>query len=62
MGRACSTYEEKMTCIQVLMEKPKERRTLGRPRCRGEDNIEMDLRKVGIGGMDWIDLAHDRDR
>jgi hypothetical protein len=35
---------------------------LGRPRCRWEDNIKMDLQEVGCGGMDWIGLAQDRDR
>jgi hypothetical protein len=34
---------------------------LGRPRCRWEDNIKMDLHEVGCGGMDWIDLAEDRE-
>ena len=37
-------------------------RTLGRPRRRWEDNIKMDLKEVGCEGMDWIDLAQDRDR
>jgi hypothetical protein len=35
---------------------------LGRPRSGWEDNIKMELQKVGCGGMDWIDLAQDRDR
>ena len=35
-------------------------RTLGRPRSRWEDNMKIDLQKVGCGGMDWIDLAQDR--
>ena len=34
---------------------------LGRPRCRWEDNIKMDLHEAGCWGMDWIDLAQDRD-
>jgi hypothetical protein len=34
----------------------------GRPRRRREDNIQMDLREIVSGGMDWIDLAQDRDR
>jgi len=34
----------------------------GRPRRRWEDNIEMDLQEVGYGGMDWIELAQDRNR
>jgi hypothetical protein len=44
------------------VEKPEGRRPLGRPRRRWEDNIKMDLREVGLGGMDWINLALDRDR
>ena len=38
------------------------KRSLGRPRRRWEDNIKMDFQEVGCGGMDWIDLAEDRDR
>ena len=44
------------------MGKPEGRRPLGRPRSRWEDNIKMDLQEVGCGGMDWIELAQDRDR
>jgi hypothetical protein len=47
---------------RVLVEKPEGKRPLGRPRHRWEDNIEMDLQEVGCGGMDWIELAEDRDR
>jgi len=42
--------------------KPERKRPLGRPRHRCEDNIKMDFKEVGCGGMDWIDLAHDRAR
>jgi hypothetical protein len=42
--------------------KPEGTGPLGRPRRRWEDNIKMDLREVGWGGMDWINLAQDRDR
>jgi hypothetical protein len=38
------------------------KRPLGRPRRRWEDNIKMDLRETGWRGMDWIDLAQDRDQ
>jgi hypothetical protein len=44
------------------VEKPEGKRPLGRPRHRWEDNIKMDLREIGWGGMDWIDLAADRDQ
>ena len=42
--------------------KPEGKKPLGRLRHRWEDNIEMDLQEVGCGGMDWIELAEDRDR
>jgi hypothetical protein len=38
------------------------KRPLGRPRRRWEDNIKMDRREMGWGGMEWIDLAQDRDQ
>ena len=47
---------------RVLVGKPEERRPLGRPRRRREDNIRMDLREVGCGCVDWMELAQDRDR
>jgi hypothetical protein len=53
---------EKRNAYRILMGKPEEKRPLGRPRCRWMDNIKMDLREVGWGGMDWIDLAQDRDQ
>jgi hypothetical protein len=45
-----------------LVGKPEGKRPLRRPRSRWEDNIKMELQEVGCGGMDWIDLAWDRDR
>jgi len=47
---------------RVLVGKPEGKRPLGRPRRRWEDNIKMDLQEVGCGGMDWIELAQDRDK
>ena len=44
------------------MGKPEGKRPLGRPRNRWENNIKMVLQEVGCGGMDWTDLAEDRDR
>ena len=46
----------------LLVGKPERRRPLGRPRRRWEDNIRMDLREVGCGCVDWMELAQDRDR
>jgi hypothetical protein len=61
MGRTCGTYGERRGAYRALVGKPEGRRPLGRPRRRWED-IKMDLREVGWGGMDWINLAQDRDR
>ena len=47
---------------RVLVRKPQEKRLLGRPRRRWEDDIKMDLQEVGGGCGDWMDLAQDRDR
>ena len=47
---------------KVLVGKPEGKRPLGRPRHRREDNIKMDLQEAGWLGMDWIDLAQDKDR
>jgi hypothetical protein len=48
---------------KVLVRKPERRRPLGRPRRRWEDGADpMDLREFGLGGVDWIRLAQDRDR
>jgi hypothetical protein len=60
MGRACSTNGEKRNAHRILVGKPEENRTLGRPRCRWVDNIKVDFREIGWDGMDWIDLARDR--
>jgi len=47
---------------RVLVGKPEGKTPLGRPRHRWEGNIKMDLQEVGCGGMDWIELAQERDR
>jgi hypothetical protein len=47
---------------KIMVGKPEGRRPVGRPRCRWEDNIKIDLREIGFGDVDWISLAQDRDR
>ena len=54
--------EEGRGVHKVLVEKPEGKRPLGRPRRRWEDNIKMDLQKVGRGYGDWMELARDRER
>jgi hypothetical protein len=50
---------EKRGAYRSLVGKPEGKRPIGKPRCRREGNIKMDLQQVGSGGMDWIDLAQD---
>ena len=47
---------------RILVGKPEGKRPLGRPRRRWEDNIKTGLQEVGCGGVDWIELAQDRER
>jgi hypothetical protein len=53
---------EKRNACMILMGKPEGKRPLGRPLRRWEDNIKMDFREIGWGGMDLIDLAQDTDQ
>jgi hypothetical protein len=61
MGWLRSKYGESRGVYRVLVGKPEGKRPLGRPRREWEDNIKMDL-EVGCGGIDWIELAQNRDR
>jgi hypothetical protein len=53
---------EERKLYKVLVGKPEGKRPLGRPRRRWEDGIRMDLREIGWGSVDWIQLARHRDR
>jgi len=53
---------ERRGIYRVLVGKPVRKRPLGRPRRRWEDDIKLDLQEMGCRGMDWIELAQDRDR
>jgi hypothetical protein len=53
---------EEIKVYKVLVGKPEGKRPLGRPKRRWEDGIRMDLRDIGLGGVDWIRLAQNRGR
>jgi hypothetical protein len=53
---------EERNVYRTLMGKPEGKRPLERPRHRWEDGIRMDLKEIGLGSIDWIQLAQDRDR
>jgi hypothetical protein len=57
MDRACGMKGREEECIRILVEKQEGKRPLGRTRRKRVDNINVDLREIGCGGMDWIDLA-----
>jgi hypothetical protein len=62
MGGEGSLYGAGRGVCRVLVGKPEGKRPLGRPSHSWEDYIKMDLQEVGCGGVDWIELAQDRDR
>jgi hypothetical protein len=62
VGRACGTHGRGEKAAQVLGGKSERKRPLGRARRRWENEIRIDLRESGWGGVEWIHLAQDRDR
>jgi hypothetical protein len=62
MSRECNTNGEKRNAYRLIVGKAEGKRPLGRPRRRWLNNIRMDLREIGWGSMDLIDLAQDRDQ
>jgi hypothetical protein len=59
MGRVCSTHGAKRDAWEIMVGKPEGKRSLRRHKRRWKNNIKTDLKLIGWGGMDWIDLAHD---
>jgi hypothetical protein len=55
-------HREKTNAYRTLIGSREGKRPLGRLKHRWEDIIEMDLREIGLGGMDWIDLTQDKDQ
>jgi hypothetical protein len=53
---------KKRNAYRILVGKPEGKRPLGRPRRKLMDNIKVDLREIGWHGVDWIDMAQDRDQ
>jgi hypothetical protein len=62
MGGACSKNGEKKNAFRILVGKPDGNKPLGRPRRRWVDNVKMDLKQIRWDGVDWIDMAQDRDQ
>jgi hypothetical protein len=62
MGRACSTNRETKNAYRILVGKVEGKNPLGRPRHKLVDNIQLDLREIGWGGMDYINLGQDGDQ
>jgi hypothetical protein len=62
MGRACSTYGGRKEVHTGFSWANLRETPLGRPGRKWHDNIEMNLREIGCGDMDWIGVAQDRDR
>jgi hypothetical protein len=62
LTRHVACMREKSNAYRILVRTPQGKRTLGRPRHTLEDHIKMDVREIGWGGTDWIDLAQDKDQ
>jgi hypothetical protein len=61
-ARHVARMRKKMNAYRILMGKPEGKRPLGRPRRMWVDNMKMYFSEIGWAGMDWIDLAQDRDQ
>ena len=57
MGWECGTFWERQDSYKIMVGKPEGKRSLGRLKCRQEDNIKTDFQEVGWKSVDWIDVA-----
>jgi len=62
MGGACGTHGREVRCILGLVVRSKEESPLRRPRCKLEDNVNVELQEVVCSGMDWMDTPQYRER
>jgi hypothetical protein len=62
MGRASSTNGENRNGYRLLVGKPEGKKPLARTRCKWVDNLKLDLREIGWGRMDGINVVQDRDQ
>jgi hypothetical protein len=59
-GGACSMFGEGRGAYRILVGRPEGRRPLGRYKYRWKDTIKIDIQEIGLGNIDWIDVAQDR--
>jgi hypothetical protein len=62
MGGECRTHSEKRNAYRILVRKPEGKRSLRRPKRKWVGNIKIDFREIGWDGVDWIDMAQDKDQ
>jgi hypothetical protein len=62
MGGTCSTNGAKRIAYRIFVGTSQGKGPLGRPRCRLGDDIKVGLREIELDGLDWIDMAQDRDK
>jgi hypothetical protein len=58
---ACMGVGEMKNQYKILIAKPEGKRALGRPRRRREENILMNIQEIRFGGVDWINVAQEKD-
>jgi hypothetical protein len=62
MGRRCGTHGKKVNAYGILVLKPEGKRPLRRHSRTRENNIKMELKGLGLGGIDWVHVIQERDQ